>query len=85
MSSDHWWRKGAGNRSEVDYRIPFLVKAPSSSAEVSYDEPFNTVITRDLIGAIFRHDVTTQNDIADWIQQHHVDPPKSYDRCAAED
>lgn len=68
VSSDHSWRDQAavlGGRR--DNRIPFLFKPAGDSAPLSFDTPFNTLVTRDLVLAVLRGEVLTSEDAAMWI------------------
>jgi hypothetical protein len=77
VSSDHWWRQGTGNQGTVDNRVPFIVQAPRGGGD-TYDIPFNTVISHDLILAIFRGELSDANQLSSWLNQHHVDRPAAY-------
>lgn len=68
VSSDHSWRDQAavlGGRR--DNRIPFLFKPAGGSPPLSFDTPFNTLVTRDLVLAVLRGEVVTSEDAAMWI------------------
>jgi hypothetical protein len=67
VSSDHWYRAKTLIGYEKDVRVPFLVKLPGQKTGVPFDEPFNTVVTKQLIGAIEDGSVT---DAAEWLHEH---------------
>jgi len=77
VSSDHWWRAQMANPGVIDYRIPFIVKAPKSRSE-KYDKSFNTIVTHDLVLAIFRREILGGDELATWLNAHMVAPPELY-------
>jgi arylsulfatase A-like enzyme len=77
VSSDHWWRQSMGNTGTIDHRVPFIVKAPDAHS-IEYGTAFNTLVSRDLILAIFKGDLATQNQLPPWLDDHHFAPPDSY-------
>jgi len=80
-SADHWWRSDfwsthfgwspddARALAPVDHRIPFLVRFPDANAK-SYTPQFNTVLTHDLVLAIFNGEVKDANAAAAWLDAH---------------
>ncbi|HWT03630.1 MAG TPA: sulfatase-like hydrolase/transferase [Pyrinomonadaceae bacterium] len=68
VSSDHWWRSPPDGK--IDRRVPFIVKLPGQQAGTTYDEEFNTVLTRGLIRAILGGDVTSPEDAAAWLDRN---------------
>ena len=77
VSSDHWWREGTGNKGTIDHRVPFIVKAPQGGGS-TYEVPFSTRISHDLILAIFRGELSHANQLSSWLDDHHVDRPATY-------
>ncbi len=81
VSSDHQWRKinidrdGVGEQNspndvkEYD-RIPFIVKLPNQDSSVEYKKPFNTAITRSMIGAISKNQIKTKEDLVNWLDEN---------------
>ncbi len=71
ISSDHWLRdhKKYFKYKNEDYRIPFMIKLAGRNESISYQPTFNTVITQDLILAIFRKDVTSPEKVIKWLNQ----------------
>jgi hypothetical protein len=49
--------------------VPFIVKMPGQTTGITFDVPFNTVITRQLIGAVIRGEVTNAS-LPEWLNQH---------------
>jgi hypothetical protein len=71
VSADHSWRYSREYDGQHDPRVPFLVNPPGPNAPVVYSQPFNTVVTRDLIEAILRGEITNRTQaVADWLQAH---------------
>jgi hypothetical protein len=44
--------------------VPFLLRLPGQKAGVTYAPPFDTIVTRSLIMAILRGQLTEPGDIA---------------------
>jgi hypothetical protein len=68
VSSDHWYREADLVDGRIDHRIPFLVHFPHDGG-FSYRPPFNTVITRALITAILRGEISSAAQSASWIDR----------------
>jgi hypothetical protein len=92
VSSDHWWRTDAWSRNPLwqqeeaataptnpDHRIPFLVKLAGNRDHLQYDSDFNTVLTRELVLALLRGEVTGLNDLTVWLDQHRTFGDSPYD------
>jgi hypothetical protein len=82
VSSDHGYRtflwKGtlpeeatAADR-HADYRVPFLVKLAGQNDGVAYDDQLSTVVTRDLVLALLRGDVSTRSELVAWLDRHRA-------------
>jgi hypothetical protein len=82
LSADHGWRvqlwrgKAAWTAEEeaasagIDsLGVPFIVRLPHREPGMRFDRPFNTVITRRLIGAVLHGDVATAADLASCIER----------------
>jgi hypothetical protein len=70
LSADHSWRSSRLYDGVRDYRVPFLVKPPDGGQSLTYCNPFNTILTQDLILAILRGEVTNQSTTAAWLDTH---------------
>jgi hypothetical protein len=98
ISSDHWWRtdywrpvksdsfwSNADSLSQgdlVDHRIPFLVKLAGQRTALTYDAPFNTILTHDLILDIVNRKVSRADQLITWLNTHKTigeSPYQSYD------
>ena len=78
VSSDHWWRDARLYDGQLDYHIPFILKAPGRNPPITYSSPLNTVITKELILAILRKEVSTISEAVAWIDTHKPPPCPSY-------
>ena len=78
----NWENEGFWSKEEAaiasadkDFRIPFIVK-PINNGEnhgenhMIYNHGFNSVLTRDLVSAISRGEVSTSREIALWLDRH---------------
>jgi arylsulfatase A-like enzyme len=83
ISADHWWRSEMWARGpfwtkedaqvaqgRMDHRIPFVLKLAGQSQAVTYDQPFNTVVTHDLLLALLRGEVSTADSATNWLDRH---------------
>ena len=78
ISADHSWRTSATYDRRRDFRIPFLVKAPGVKRPVVYSPEMNTLVTHDLVLAILRGELTSQEQLVPWLDAHpavHARPP----------
>ncbi|HXE43022.1 MAG TPA: sulfatase-like hydrolase/transferase, partial [Candidatus Baltobacteraceae bacterium] len=67
VSADHSWQQSSLFDHQVDYRVPFVIKSPGTNQNLTYSPKINTVLTRDLIDAILRKDISNQQDLASWL------------------
>lgn len=95
LSSDHWWRTDywgsrlfwssgdeAARGEKVEHRVPFIVKLAGQRSAIAYDEPFNTVLTRDLILDVLGGKLTRPEQSAAWLDAHRTigeSPYQSYE------
>jgi hypothetical protein len=75
MSSDHWYRESQALDGKTDKRVPFLVKMAGQNAPVTFDTPFNTSVTQELVIAILRKEVVSSHDVVAWLDRHRNDTP----------
>ena len=78
ISSDHWWREARGYDGQLDYRVPFILKAPGKNQPMIYGATLNTVISKDLVLAILRREISTLPEAAAWLDTHPAPPAPSY-------
>lgn len=51
-----------------DPRIPFFLKLPNQTEAISLDKPFNTIISRKLILALMKGEISTPEEARNWIE-----------------
>jgi hypothetical protein len=80
LSADHSYRAAAALDGHKDHRVPFLLKLAGHSEPATFSEPFNTLLTRDLLLAILRGEIATPPEAAAWIARHRTiaDSPYNY-------
>lgn len=69
VSADHWLRDRPKDK-KMDYRVPFILKFAGQSDGVLYKPAFNTVLTKELILAILRHEVVNNANLVKWLNEH---------------
>ena len=85
ISSDHWWRSDYWrNRvfwseadlkfatQQLDHRVPFMIKLADQNTKTTFTTPFNTVLTRELIGEILRGNLTQSAQLEAWLNLHRT-------------
>ncbi len=73
VSSDHWLRKSLWRyEGEVDHRIPFMLKLAGQKKGVTYEKPFNTVLTHDLVLAIMKGEITSTDGAVTWLDRNRT-------------
>jgi len=88
VTSDHWYRakpnkpwtsqgEGFTLSSYHDHRVPLMIKLPGQHRGVSYDTPFNTIATHDLILELLSkgNEVSDPNTVMQWIDRHRSTAP----------
>jgi len=82
VSADHWWRGSPDYDRRRDLRIPFLVKAPGVNRPIVYSPEMNTLVTHDLVLAILRGELASQQQLVPWLDAHaavRMRPPAGSD------
>lgn len=68
LLSDHVMRYRPKYLNEpADPRVPFILKLPGQRAGVTYDRPFNAMVTHDLVQALLRGQLQTAGDVTMWL------------------
>lgn len=75
ISADHPYRESIYLDGKRDPRVPYILKLPDEEAPITYQRPFQTVVTRDLLLALLRGDITTPQNAVLWLDQHANPPP----------
>ena len=77
ISSDHWWRLKTEENFDGDekkLRVPFVVQA-GGKRRIEVTQAFNTIVTRYLIGAILRGEITANEDVPTWLNRFATEHP----------
>jgi len=93
ISADHWWRSEMWARgpfwtkedaqyapARMDHRIPFVLKLAGQNQGLTYDQPFNTVVTHDLLLALLRGEVSNAANATNWLDRHRSIGDGPYNR-----
>ena len=75
ISADHPYREAMTLDGKMDPRIPFLMKLAGHTEGLTYDAPFNTVLTHDLLLAVLRGEVASPGAVAAWLDRHRTTVP----------
>jgi len=70
ITSDHWWRDSKPVNGRRDHRVPFLLKLAGQREGVTYPRAFNTVLTHDLVLAYLSGELSSKDDMIQWIDRH---------------
>ncbi len=70
LTSDHWYRDAVYRNTQIDHRVPFLLKLPHQTTQVPYNANFNTVVTSDLLMAILSGEITESQQLVAWLDRH---------------
>lgn len=70
VSSDHPWRMELFPTYDEKYdsRIPFLVRTADNQNKVVHEDTFNTVITHDLVLELLKENISTPEEISNWLK-----------------
>lgn len=81
VSADHSWRESMLFDGKRDKRVPFILKAPGPGSALTCSTQINTTLTRDLLLAILRGDLTGQQNALAWLDAHpSTDMPVAHQR-----
>jgi hypothetical protein len=67
LTSDHGFRSARALGTAPDRRVPYLLRL--GGAGVEYARPLDTIVTRELVGAILRGEVTDTAQAALWLDR----------------
>jgi len=85
ITADHWFRlplpsqgsetaqfiHGFEHRWDTrDHRVPFFIKLPNQHTSQEVDQPFNTIVLRNLLAALRSGRIDTPDKIAPWLGQN---------------
>lgn len=77
LSSDHAWPGSVSLDGKRDPRVPFLFRLPGQTRAVTYEAPFNTVLSHDLVLALLGGEFTEPEQVARWLDEHRGTAPGS--------
>ncbi len=69
VTSDHSLRPQMMPHTNPTPLVPYMVKMPGQTTGTTFDQPFNALITRDLIGAAIHGEVIS-GSLPEWLRQH---------------
>jgi hypothetical protein len=70
FTSDHPYREAEAIDGKSDPRIPYFLKMASQKDGLVYSQPFNTVLTQDLLLSILRGEVVNPPQAMDWLDRN---------------
>jgi len=70
ITSDHQWRKSNRIDGKKDPRVPFILKLAGEKKGVIYEPSFNAVLTKDILLAVLRNQIVTNEDLVIWLNEH---------------
>jgi hypothetical protein len=71
ISGDHWWRDSPlESNGKRDHRVPFMLKLAGQKTQLSYDTPFNTLLTRELLLLILQGKLQSESEVAEWLTRN---------------
>jgi len=69
VTSDHPYRESRHLDGKSDPSVPFLLKFAGQNTQVVYTRPLHTLVTRELLGSIFRGEVSSPKKATEWFCQ----------------
>jgi hypothetical protein len=73
VSADHWYRAAKLLDGKQDHRVPFLLKLPGQTTAATFDQPFSTVLSQELLMSVLQKTVSTPEQVLHWLSLHHND------------
>jgi hypothetical protein len=55
--------------------VPLILKLAGSHEGVVYDQSFSSVVEGDLALAVIKNEVTTPQQVSEWLARHNSTPP----------
>ena len=72
ITSDHPYREAEAIDGKSDPRIPYFLKMASQKDRYAYGQPFNAVLTHDLVLSVLRGEITGPKEVADWLDRNRT-------------
>jgi hypothetical protein len=70
FTSDHGYRDAEALDGKTDPRIPYILKLASQKEAVAYTQPFDTVLTADLLMGVLRGEITDPPSATAWLDRN---------------
>ncbi len=70
LSSDHYHRNSQAIDGKTDQRVPFLLKLAHQRRGMTYERPFNTLFSQELLLSILRGRLGDAQAVVDWLDHH---------------
>jgi hypothetical protein len=70
FTSDHGYRDAEALDGKTDPRIPYILKLASQKEAVAYTQPFDTVLTADLLMGVLRGEITDPGSATAWLDRN---------------
>ena len=81
VTADHFFHNFEQLKLIPNHQIPFIIKLAHQNKGVVFNQPFNTVLTHDLVLSILQEKVTSTRGLVNWLEEHgknQKDPSKFY-------
>ncbi len=73
LSADHPFRAAQSIDGKASFRIPFLLHFPGQTEAVSFDAPFNSIVSANLVLSILNGKVSNPAQAVAWLSEHRND------------
>jgi hypothetical protein len=70
FSTDHYLRNATTIDGKMDFRIPFILKLAGQKTPAQYTRRVNTVVTKSLLMAVLRGEITEPQAAMRWLEGH---------------
>ncbi len=70
FTSDHAYREAEALDGKTDPRIPYILKLASQKEATAYTQPFDTVLTADLLMGVLRGEITDPASATSWLDRN---------------
>jgi hypothetical protein len=70
FSTDHYLRNAYDIDGKMDFRIPFILKLAGQKTPAQYTRRVNTVVTKSLLMAVLRGEITEPQAAMRWLEGH---------------
>ena len=70
FTSDHSWYHSYFYRQKEDWRIPYIVRLAGENKGITFDKPFNSVVTSLLVHTLLKGEVNTYPELSRWLTKN---------------